>query len=159
LCVAYAELSQPDNWRSCQLNISENERLNLNSLLHNWSDGTQATVDVLQIIVQRLILDADGTIVDFELNSPFAYLYQLMKGQCSSDDRSNSSKLVALGAQTPGAPSERRSSPIYGGSGSETQFESRQVDSPITDVPEFLASLRFDKRNLLEELHVDLSGK
>ncbi len=98
LCVDYAELSQPDNRRSCQLNISENDRLNLNSLLHNRSDGTQVTVDVLQIIVQRLILDADGTIVDFELNSPFAYLYQLMKGQCSSDDRSNSSKFVALGA-------------------------------------------------------------
>jgi hypothetical protein len=66
---------------------------------------------------------------------------------------------LSVGVQVKRAPSERRSSPIYGGSGSEKRFEFPQVDSPITDVPEFLASLRFDKRNLVDELHVDLSGR
>jgi len=61
-----------------------------------------------------------------------------------------------LGAQTPGAPFERRSSPIYGSSGSEKQFESPQVVSPIADVPAFLAGLRFEKRNLLDELPIKL---
>jgi len=61
-----------------------------------------------------------------------------------------------VGAQTPGAPPERRSSPIYGASSDEKGFESPQVVSPITDVTAFLADLRFEKRNLLDELPLDL---
>ena len=63
---------------------------------------------------------------------------------------------ISLGAQSPGAPTDRRSSPIYGGGGAENQFESSQVDSPTADVTEFLAGLRFDNRNILDELPISL---
>jgi hypothetical protein len=49
-----------------------------------------------------------------------------------------------------------RSSPIYGASSDEKGFESPQVVSPITDVTAFLAGLRFETRNLLDELPLDL---
>jgi hypothetical protein len=45
----------------------------------------------LQVIVRRLIADTDGTIADYELNSPFALLYQLAKSNGSSDAPSRSS--------------------------------------------------------------------
>lgn len=103
----------------------------------------------------RLMVDVDGTIVDFELNSPFAYLYQLAKGHCSSIDRSNSSKFIALGASPRGAPSERRSS--------ASNFPSKKFESPwplksISDVETFLAGLRFENRNLLDTLPSNLVG-
>ena len=44
-----------------------------------------------QVLVIRFIIDAGGAIADYELNSPFAYLYQLAKSIDSSDDPSKSS--------------------------------------------------------------------
>ncbi len=78
------------------------------------------------------------------------------KGPGRSRFKAKTGVRIPVGAQTPGAPICRRSSPIYGGSGSEKQFESPQVDSLISDVQEFLAGLRFEKRNLLDELPINL---
>jgi hypothetical protein len=76
---------------------------------------------------------------------------------CRSYEKS--STWVRLGAQTSGAPPERRSSPIYWASSDEKGFESPQVVSPITDVTAFLAGLRFEKRKLLDELPLDLDTR
>ena len=61
-----------------------------------------------------------------------------------------------MGAQTLGAPSERRFSPIYEASSGEKGFESPQVVSPITGVAAFLADLRFEHRDKLAYLPLDL---
>jgi len=49
----------------------------------------------------------------------------------------------------------RRSSPVYMASSDNKGFETRQVDSQIPDITAFLAGLRFEKRNLLNELPLD----
>jgi len=68
------------------------------AVFHLYSGVDQTSGMLLQILLNRLIVDVDGTIVDYELKSPFAYLYQLTKSHCSSNDRSKSSTLVAVPA-------------------------------------------------------------
>jgi len=58
-----------------------------------------------------------------------------------------------LGAQTTGAPSRRRSSAPNSPS---KELESHCVPASISDVETFLAGIRFEKRNLLDELPINL---
>jgi hypothetical protein len=56
---------------------------------------------------------------------------------------------------TPGAPNKRRSSVSNSPS---KEFESPWVPTSISDVEAFLAGLRIEKRNLLDELPGELVG-
>ena len=76
---------------------------------------------LLQILAKRIIVDADGEIIDYELNSPFVYLRSLVQGL---------------------------STPRNGKGGSEQIREGAQVcQKPPTDrVERFLSLLTFDSR-------------
>ena len=123
------------------------------------------------------IFIVNSEIVDYELSSPFTYLRLVVESNGSSELMFKSSTWVRLGAssQKPairpvsylrrttqsfsppqGAPSERRSSASIP---SSNQFESSWVPTSISDVETFLAGLRFEKRNLLDELPGELVGE
>jgi site-specific DNA recombinase len=62
---------------------------------------------LLQILAKRIIVSADGEIIDHELHSPFVYLLTLQKGLANTD---RSSRHVPLGAFC-----FRRPCSVYGG--------------------------------------------
>ena len=112
----------------------------------------------LPVQVIRSIVDAGGSFAYQEPNRPFAYLYRPAKSDGSSEMMSKCSTWVRLGASEKRAPSKRRSSPVKSVSSPETEFESPLVVPSINDIEAFLAGLRFEKRNLLDELPSDLMG-
>ena len=65
---------------------------------------------------------------------------------------------ISVGASEKRAPSERRSSPVNPVSPPSREFESPLVLPPINDIEAFLVGLRFEKRNLLANLTVELLG-
>jgi hypothetical protein len=52
--------------------------------------------NLLQIIIKRIIVDADGEISNIELNSPFMYLRNIVSGVYS---QTQSSDQISVGAQ------------------------------------------------------------
>ena len=108
---------------------------------------------MLHVCAECLIVNACGEIANYELDRPFTYLRQITEGQNPRKIISSGSDQIRLGAQVPGAPSERRSSPVES---MAHGFESPQVVSPITNVTAFLACLRFEHRDKLAELPLDL---
>jgi hypothetical protein len=52
--------------------------------------------NLLQIIIKRIIVDADGEIINIELNSPFKYLRNIVSGVYS---QTQSSDQISVGAQ------------------------------------------------------------
>lgn len=70
----------------------------VNILYQRLDDKSKARL--LKILVKRIIIDPDGQIIDYELNSPFTYLWCLNEGlkfpQCSPV---RDSEQVRLGAQ------------------------------------------------------------
>ncbi len=61
----------------------------------------------------------------------------------------------SVGAQTPGAPADRRSS---ASNPSSEAFKSLWPSTSVSDVEAFFAGLRFEKRSLLSELLADFLG-
>jgi hypothetical protein len=108
---------------------------------------------MLQVLIKRLIVNSQGENVDIDLNSPFTFLHNISESVDSPIYWSKSSKWIQLGASPRGAPSRRRSS--ASNSPSE-EFESPWAPTSISDVGTFLAGLRFEKRNLLDELPINL---
>jgi DNA invertase Pin-like site-specific DNA recombinase len=111
---------------------------------------------LLRVLTKRLIVNCYGEIVDYELNTPFTYLHRLVESNLSPIVISNSSKRIHLGAPPRGAPCDRRSSPICGGSAADKGFESSQGDSPSSDITIFLSGLRFEHRDKLADLPLHL---
>ena len=112
---------------------------------------------MLHVCAECLIVNACGEIVDHELDRPFTYLHQITEGQNPRKIMSSGSDQVRLGAQAPGAPSERRSCPVKAASSSAERFESPLVVPQITDVKAFLAGLRFEHRDKLADLPLHLA--
>jgi hypothetical protein len=54
---------------------------------------------LLQILAKRIIVDADGEIIDYELNSPFVYLRSLVDDLSTPGNREGGSEQVPEGAQ------------------------------------------------------------
>jgi len=52
----------------------------------------------LQILVKRIIVDADDEIIDYELNSPFVYLRSLVQGLSTSGNGEGGSEQIREGA-------------------------------------------------------------
>jgi hypothetical protein len=104
---------------------------------------------LLRILAKRLIVYQLGEIVGYELNKPFAYLHRIARGNTPGEIVSGGSEQVRLGAQTPRAPFERRSS---ASNTSSEWFKSSWNPDPKLSLSAFLSGLRFEKRNLLDEL-------
>jgi hypothetical protein len=83
-------------------------------------DKTQQGV-LLQILAKRIIVGADGEIVDYELNSPFVYLRSLVQNLSTPGNGEGGSEHVPLGASISQEP-------------------------PTDNVERFLSMLRFDSR-------------
>ena len=99
--------------RNIEINIADLERENathldnldialilmtkLSSLFDRLSENDRLTL--LQILVKRIIVDRQGEIIDYELNSPFAYLRQIADGLQFQNSESHGSGQVRLGAQ------------------------------------------------------------
>jgi hypothetical protein len=64
------------------------------------------------------------------------------------------SEQISLGAHTPGAPKNRRSS---ASNTPQKEFESPKAIDLKSDLSAFLSSLRFEKRNLMAELRLALA--
>jgi hypothetical protein len=58
----------------------------------------QQRARLLQILAKRIIVNADGEIIDHELHSPFTYLRTLVTNPQMSDPRGYGSTQVRLGA-------------------------------------------------------------
>jgi hypothetical protein len=95
--------------------------------------------------------------VDYELNRPFTYLNQITEGQNPRNMISSGSDQICLGAPPQLAPFLRRSSPADSVSPRSEGFESPLVGPPIADVTAFLADLRFEHRDKLADLPLDLA--
>jgi len=93
--------------------------------------GDKERSKLLQILVKRFIVDPQGKIIDFQLNTPFAYLQDLVKELSTFDSRPGCSTQVSVGAQV---------------------LKNRSTSS----VERFLSSIRFENRERLAELGLDL---
>jgi hypothetical protein len=53
---------------------------------------------LLQVLVKRIIVDADGEIIDYELTSPFVYLRFLVEGLSTPGNGKGGSEQIREGA-------------------------------------------------------------
>jgi hypothetical protein len=84
----------------------------------------------LQILAKRIIVSPDGEIIEHELHSPFVYLLALQKGLKTTE---KSSRHVSSGALVP------------------------NFTTPLTDdISQFLSMLRFEHRERVLELSIQL---
>jgi DNA invertase Pin-like site-specific DNA recombinase len=60
---------------------------------------------LLQILVKRIIVDAEGEIIDYELNSPFVYLRSITRSLSTPENGKSGSEQISEGAQAKNMPS------------------------------------------------------
>jgi len=53
---------------------------------------------ILQILAKRIMVDADGEIIEYELNSPFVYLRSLVQGLSTPRNGKGGSEQIREGA-------------------------------------------------------------
>lgn len=80
--------------------------------------------------MKRIIVDADGEIIDYELNSPFVYLRSLVQGLSTPGNGEGGSEQIREGAQ-----------------------KSDKASQNSKNVEEFLAGLRVEQREKLNMVH------
>jgi len=74
----------------------------LSELYHRFDEKSRSAL--LTILIERIIVDVDGELVDYELKSPFAYLHTLAKGLQEVDEESCGSDHIRLGTLSFVAP-------------------------------------------------------
>ena len=66
--------------------------------------GVKERSKLLQILVKRIIVDLQGEIIDFQLNTPFVYLQNLVEELFNLDSMSGCSSQVHVGAPDKSVP-------------------------------------------------------
>jgi hypothetical protein len=89
---------------------------------------------LLHILAWRIIVDADGKNVDYELKLPFVYLRSLIRNLSTPANGEGRSEHVPLGAQ-----------------------KSVKTSQNSESLEESLAGLRFEQQGKLVKLHFDQS--
>jgi hypothetical protein len=93
--------------------------------------GEKERSKLLQIFINRIIVDRQGRIIDCQLNAPFAYLQRVVEDLSNLDSESRCSTRVLVGALS---------------------YKNRSTD----DVGRFLSSIRFESKGKLAEFGVEI---